>query len=668
MADNPAQNIDLPEREELYTKFTEAVSSEGAEKQEQTGLRSKRLADGETGEPAADSATEDPEFIAEELAEANGEAAGVEEHSEKDTTLVSDFHKLTLVQRLWYYFLSLFTRKPVEVLFQQAQLYEVRQEIIRRNNELITYDHENKIYLVSSYLPERFNAVFKLSLEILPIINQVDRNLKFMQDIMAKLVFSGYKSNSGKSIRTDAENFISQKDFRRSIFMGDAVTRDKISNLMEDVSKRSEDLPLSLHKYSVQILKALYQFQKICYFPFSNFFHTFRTEMNHGNSIYSNILPQDAYESVNILYQLTQEIGPIEIDKSQFREIISSYFSIVRRRDTSSTLKKTAVHFLESFVDLQTTWNTFIKRIPLDYLLLFTAENPYLDISPVREISNEVLGNLPRQLEKVYQESVRENIEKLANELRESRTKYYFGKYLSNSQFGKSNYYNNNRSDLIPQKNGRDDGSGLFAHCEAFAYTQNFLRYFCAENIFKPLHVLSKGVFKSDNFVYNKIVEFLVGLENHKIKLDIIEQGLRPEHRVDTEIKEILMRIEHRSEGARDEYGTTIMNIDREIRFLIEQVINDLRDFGLNGLPAIENAIQDELYERKFGSFIPQFQYMKDYNNLNYAPLTPSGILELWSQYLSEFTLLLRDQLELECQSILGRMSSKIVTVRSRRR
>ena len=595
----------------------------------------------------------------------------LEKHSEgeqwsRPTTLLADFQQLSLFQRLWYHVLSVFTRKPAETLFRKSQLDEVRYDINQQNNELIYLDRGSKLYLVSAYLPERFDTIFKLSLEVLPIINEVDQNLKFMQDIITKLLFNTYRNNSGKQIRIDAENFITEEEFQDFVFMGDVVAKSKIDNLMQEVAKESKILPLSLYKYSANILKALYQFQKVCYFPYSDFFQTFRTDKSNNNNKYTNVLSQEAYDSINILYLLIQEVGLINFDKNCFREIIGCYFNMVKQHKSHNGINsnKTAIHFLESFSRLQTLWNTFVQKIPIKSLLLFVAENPYFELPPKPDIDNEILENLPMQIERAYQQSVLKNIEKMAQSLREKRTKYLFNKYLSLAPFTRSAHYSNSRKDLIPKDS--DQSESPFSHCESFAYTKHFLHSFCADNMIKPLHVLSKGVFKSDNYIYNKIVEFLGELENHKVKLDIIEQGLQPEHRVDLEIKEILLRIEQRSEDAKDEYTTILMNIDREVRYQIEQVIKELQKFSMHGIKTIANAILDEVYYQKFNSFIPQFQYMQDYNNPKFAPLTPSGILELWEQYISESCLLIRDQLEQERQSLLGQVS-KVASLRSRR-
>ncbi|MEM9424850.1 MAG: hypothetical protein AAF975_08705, partial [Spirochaetota bacterium] len=446
------------------------------------------------------------------------------------------------------------------------------------------------------------------------------------QDIVTKLIFINYRNSAGKAIHLDAENFINEEELRNFVFMGDSVTKSKIDTLMREVSKESRSLPLSLHKYAAQTLQALYQFQKISYFPYSNFFNTFRTEVKRGNHVYSSILPQDAYDSVHLLYQLINEVGEINFEKETFREIISSYFNIVEHKNP---IGKTAVHLLEAFSDLQTIWNTFVQKTPVDLLLLFVSENPYLNFPPVENIKNEILGSLPRQIEKVYQQSVQENIEKMAGQLRENRTKYFYAKYLSHTQFTPSAFYNNKRQDLMPSNHSPESNNqSLFAHCESFAYAQNFLHYFCKDNILKPLSVLIRGVFNSNNYVYNYIVEFLSEMERHKQELNLIDQDLQPENRKDTEIKEILIRIEQRSEGARDEYTTFLINIDQEIRSRIEAIVEQLEDFANHGLPAIEHIILEDSYYQKFNSFLPQFHYMHDFNNPDYAPLTPATTLE----------------------------------------
>ncbi len=664
MTDTIVQDLELREREKLYSQLSEASKTlkSTEDKDSHSSVEQSSIDDDKINEATGAEDLSIDGYRKENYLEKHHE----EEQRNRPTNLLTDFQQLSLFQRLWYHVLSLFTRKPAETLFRKSQLDEVRYDINQQNNELIYFDRGSKLYLVSAYLPERFNTIFKLSLEVLPIINEVDQNLKFMQDIITKLLFNTYRNNSGKQIRIDAENFITEEEFRDFVFMGDVVTKSKIDNLMQEVTKESKILPLSLYKYSANILKALYQFQKICYFPYSNFFQTFRTDKSNDNNIYTNVLSQEAYDSISILYLLIQEVGFINFDKNCFREIISSYFNMVKQRKSHNGVNsnKTAIHFLESFSRLQTMWNTFVQKIPIKSLLLFVTENPYFELPPKPDIDNEILENLPMQIERAYQQSVLKNIEKMAQSLREKRTKYFFSKYLSQTPFTRSAHYSNRRKDLMPIDNEQSEGP--FAHCESFAYTQHFLHCFCADNMIKPLHVLSKSVFKSDNYIYNKIVDFLGELENHKVKLDIIEQGLQPEHRVDLEIKEILLRMEQRSEEAKEEYTTILMNIDRQVRYQIEQVIKELQKFSMHGITAIANSILDEVYYQKFNSFIPQFQYMQDYNNPKYAPLTPSGILELWKQYISESCLLILDQLEQERQSLLGQVS-KVAASRSRR-
>ena len=129
-----------------------------------------------------------------------------------------------------------------------------------------------------------------------------------------------------------------------------------------------------------------------------------------------------------------------------------------------------------------------------------------------------------------------------------------------------------------------------------------------------------------------------------------LNKNLNPENRLDKEIKEIILRIEHRSGGAKDEYRMVIENIDREVRFSIEYIITEFKDFLARDIPTIETLIQDNMNKERFITLISQFHYMQDYNNPDYAPLTPSTILELWKRYISDFILLLGNQMELERQ------------------
>ncbi len=651
MADHLAvQELSGPEREDLYAKFIESTPDTQPRDQDARDSLPQQAIDVAPNEAHEAESAQTGEYSSEEAATQGAKP--------KRKNLVTEFQELSLLQKVWYYFFSIFSRKPPELLFRRKQLQKVCQEITRQNGDLVSYDRRNKIYLVSSQLPERFNAIFKLSLDILPIINQVNRNLKFMQDIITKLIFANYKNASGDNICTDASNFVSQEDLRKYIFMGGSESNKKIESVMKEVYNQSTNLPISLYKYSVIILKPLYQFQKICYFPYSNFFHSFRTEHKNGNSVYSNILPQDAYDSIYILYLLIQEVGTIDFDKIQFREIISSYFNVAERQAEASASPKTAVNFLESFENMQTDWNSFIKKVPIDSLLLFAAENPYMDMPMIRDVGDEVLENLPRQLERAYQQVVQQNIEEIAQDLREHRTQYLYTKYLSDPKFAHAVFYNNDRTDLLPRGTARTESDQLlFAHCESFAYVQNFLGHFGSDHILKPLHTLIKSVFRSDKFIYNRCISFLSELENYKIELGLIDQNLKPEHRTDREIKETVMRIEQRSEGAREEYSTMLMNIDREVRFLLEQIVKELQDFTTTGIPAMGNALQNDMYKQKFVAFMPQIEHLKEFINSSGKLLQPTEILERWKQYISEFCMLLLDQLESERQDILGQMS-----------
>ncbi len=640
MADELVQELNLSEREKLYTKFTEKDSYENLPDENNLTKVSKG---------------------SESIAENKNNTELTFTEDEQTHSLISDFNQLPFMQYLWYCFLSIFSRKSAEGLFRESQLNKIRQDIVQQNSEIIVFNRKDNIHLVSSYLPARFNEIFQLSLQILPIINQVDRNTTFMQAIVTKLVFADYRSNSGNRISIEAENFISQEQFRDTVFMGDSVVKGKIGSLMEDVRKESRFLPLSLHKSAGEILKALYQFQKICYFPFSNFFHNFRADAKQQDGLYCDVLPQEAYDSIHILYQLMEEVGSINFDKIQFREIISSYFHVVDSKGFSSQSNKTAVHFLDAFSQLQILWNRFLQEIPIRILLLFTGDNPYLILPHIRNIENEILENLPRQIEKVYQQLALEKLEMMAEQLKNDRTEYFFTKYLSgNSDFEPSPYYNNDRIDFLPSNHEENRLEELFAHCKSFSYLQNFLRYFCIKNILKPLNMLSKILFNWNNYVYGEITEFLSGVDHCRVKLDIIEQHLQPEHLIDKKIKEILMRVEQRAEGSKEEYTSTLMGIDKEICYLIEQTMKKFQEFTRQGLPAIEVSIADSQYYLKFNSLIPHFQYMQDYNNPEYAPLTPARILELWKQYIREFCLLLGDQLAIEKQSILGEISRKL--------
>ena len=621
MANNLMQNVELPEREELYAQFTRVNQSaaESAETQE----------------------TDEKQSI----------EAGL-----KRTTLIADFYNLVLLRRFWYYLLSLFTRKPAEMIFQQDQFQELRNQITRKNDKLIYYDREHKVHLLGSYLPEQFNPVFKLSLEVLPVINQVDRNRKFMRDIITKLIFHNYKNPSGQPLRTDATHFISEGELRSSIAMGDGAAREKINILMGEVSESCKNLPHSLYKHSVQIVRPLYQFQKICYFPFSNFFQTFRNQSRNDKNIYSNSPPKEAYESVSILYHLIQAVGKIEIDIEILHRIIDNYFHVAQRNESAKKSQKKADELIESFIKLQNAWNDFIQKIPIDYLLLFVAEDPYLDLPLVHHIDGEILEKLPQKMEKIYYRLVVNNIETMARDLRENLTQYYLGKYLPEIDTNQANYYYNIRKDLIPKPapNKENIQDGPFHYCESFTYTLEFLSHFFSINIYKPLYALSISLFQPESKIYKEITNFLGETEKSRVKLGTINKNLKPDNRLDTEIKEIILRIERHSDGARDEYKSVIDNIDRQIRFLIEHVIREFKDFLVRDIPAMENLIQDDIFKDKFIALISQFQYMEDYNNPEYAPLTPETILTLWKRYISELVLLIGNQLEFERQESFG--------------
>ena len=232
------------------------------------------------------------------------------------------------------------------MIFQQDQFQELRNQISEKNDRLVQYDRGHKTYLLSPYLPEQFNPVFKLSLEILPVINQVDRNRKFMRDIITKLIFYRYKDRSGKTVRTDAKHFIGEEELRNSISMGDAAAREKINGLMEEVGETCKNLPYSLYKYSLQVLRPLYQFQKICYFPFSNFFQTFRSQNRNDKHIYTSSPPKEAYESIDVLYHLIQSVGRIEIDTEILYKILESYFYIAHKSDSAKKSQKKIDEFI----------------------------------------------------------------------------------------------------------------------------------------------------------------------------------------------------------------------------------------------------------------------------------------------------------------------------------
>ena len=637
MADNLVQNVELPEREELYTQFTQVNRSEQQAASKGTGSESEFL----EAPPPNDDTSVEPDL----------------DVGFKHTTLIADFYNLVLLRRLWYYLLSLFTRKPAEMIFQQDQFQELRKQISQKNNRLISYDRGHKIYLISPYLPEQFNPIFKLSLEILPVINQVDRNRKFMKDIIIKLIFHLYKNRSGQMIRIDAKHFIDEKELRDSISLGDAATREKINSLMEEVSETCKNLPHSLYKYSIQVLRPLYQFQKICYFPFSNFFQTFRNQNRNNENIYSSIPPKEAYESIDVLYHLIKSVGKLEIDTEILHRILESYFYIAHKNDSAKKSQKKIDEFIESFIKLQNSWNDFIQKIPAQHLLMFVAKDPYLDLPPVHYIDSEILKKLSTKIEKIYYQIVVNNIETMVRNLQENLTQYYLDRYLPNFYTDQANFYYKSRKDLMPTQYSKEEEStqyGPFHYCESFAYMLHFLSNFFTFNISKPLYSLRISLFQPDSNIYKSINNFISDIEKSKVKLDTINKNLNLDNLLDKKIKEIILRIEHRSEGAKDEYRTVIDNIDRQIRFSIEYIITKFKDFLSRDIPAMENLIQDDISNERFITVIPEFQYMYDYNNPEYAPLTPSTILELWKCYISDFILLLDNQLERERQDNFG--------------
>ena len=638
MAENLAEELNPEEREKLYKKLTASDTTQ-----------QKKL---------ADSTKTDRKSLDNSASHNTESSQEINENQLKHEHTFANFYKQPITQRLWYYFLSLFTLKSAEMLFRDSQLDKLRQNIVQQNNQLLVFDSYDKIHLISTYLPERFNSIFRLSLEILPIINQIDQNPQFMKEIITKLVFIDYTKNSQNIIPLEAENFISEEEFQNFVFRGDVVIKNKIDLLMQEVYKKEKILPISLYKYAASILKPLYQFQRICYLPFSNFFQPFRnSESQNKDDMYSNILPQDAYDSINILYEVSQEIGEIHFNKKQFLEIIDSY-----SLDSGAARNKAAnSEFLECFSHLQTLWNNLIQKTPVESLLMFTAENPYLGFSPIPSIDTEILEKIPRQIKKAYQQSVSENIEKMAYRLRENSNKYLVKKYLSQPPLVESQYYSNQRADLMPHLN-LNYSENLFAHCESFSYIHHFLHYFCTNNILKPLKQLYNGeIFNSDNHIYSHILKFIENMEVHKNELNFIEQNLQPDNRTDVEIKEILNRIEQRSEEAEVAYKNMLLHIDRDIRYLIEQILQELHIFAERNIPIMKQAILERSCQQKFSSAISQFTYMYDFQNPEYTPLTPAKILELWEQYIDESALLIYDQLEKERQNILGDIS-KVAT------
>ena len=632
MADDLVQNVELPEREDLYAQFT------------QTDRKEQQLASQNGG------AATDEENSSEEPGTGASANAGF-----THTTLIADFYNLVLLRRLWYYLLSIFTRKPAEILFQQDRFQELRNQISEKNDRLIYYDREHKVHLLSPYLPEQFNPIFKLSLEVLPVINQVDRNRKFMKDVIIKLIFHRYKSPSGQAVHTEAKYFIGEEELRGSISMGDNAAREKINSLMEMIDEACKNLPYSLYKYSVQVLRPLYQFQKICYFPFSNFFQTFRNQNRNDENIYSSSPPKEAYESVDVLYHLIESVGKIEMDTEILYRILESYFYVANKNDSAKKSQKKIDELIESFIKLQNGWNDFVQKIPSQNLFLFVAENPYLDLPLVSNIDSEILEKIPPQMEKIYYRMVINNIETMARDLRENLTQYYLDRYLPNLYTDRASFYYSPRKDLMPKLYSQETAlSGPFHYCESFAYTLYFLSNFFSLNIAKPLYTVSISLIQPDSNIYKGIANFIRSIEKSRIKLDTMNKTLNPENSLDKEIKEIILRIEHQSEGAKDEYKTVIENTDRQVRFTIEHIIVEFKNFLARDIPAIENLIQDDISKEKFITLISQFQYMQDYNNPDYAPLTPSMILRLWKRYISDFVLLLGNQMELERQDDFG--------------
>ncbi len=278
--------------------------------------------------------------------------------------IAADMSRLTLWERIIFWFRRLFSSGGEEEVFVRFRLSQLKKEIREYQAEYVDFTN-NRI------LPPLAQAVYELSAASRPtveffhtVLSKTELLRSVLDDLLEKKV-----PDSKNSLYDfcDAEEL--QRIYRDSDSKGEVK-----KTVLQRIATFIDDIPVTVLEEIEHDLKHLYVIKRVATFDYESFLAKFRPGEGQGekNARWERAAATDVIEQLEELYVALYSAGKIRGEPVVYPELAEQYASIASRDERESE-----VYLRQAIIAVTNGAKAIKEKVPLVEIIRYFRDDPY---------------------------------------------------------------------------------------------------------------------------------------------------------------------------------------------------------------------------------------------------------------------------------------------------